>query len=180
MCGILQEFECIKEIVQMSDELLSWKVLLPSVFTTSALLLLLQLPSMSIILSAMKETITGTLGFLWVTSMALLLYKVLNTVIAKLMGKRERTAQERTEREAIENKLEQISECERRILEKVKSGAGCGVWLARDDAVVQTLIHKGFLERIGEVETWQDWEAGYDGRALCILMEIPVRVKSLI
>ena len=138
------------------------------------------LRQVGIILSAMNETITGTLGLLWVTSMALLLYKVLNTVIAKLMGKRERAAQERTEREAIENKLEQISECERRVLEKVKSGAGCGVWLARDDAVVQTLIHKGLLERIGEVETWQDWEAGYDGRALCILTEIPARVKSLI
>ena len=176
----MQEFEWIKEIMQMSDKILSWKVLLPSVFSTSALLLLLQLPFIRIILSPMNEHITGTIAWIWVTSMALLLYKVLYSAIDKLKHKRECKVREETERDAIVNKLKQLSERERLILEHVKSGENCGVWLAVDDAVVQTLIHKGLLEQIGTVKTWQDWEDGYDGRALCILTQIPERVKSLL
>ena len=90
----------------------------------------------------------------------------------------ERERQARQERAKIAAQIVGMSDAEREIFSMVLSGSGCGVWVAQDDARVQTLIHRGLLERIGEVETWQDWEAGYDGRAWCILAEIPVRVKA--
>lgn len=97
--------------------------------------------------------------------------------IAEAEAERERQAQQECERIAAQ--IISMSDVEREIFSEVKSSGGCGVWVARDDAVVQTLLHRGLLERIGEVETWQDWEGGYDGRAWCILVEIPARVKAV-
>ena len=84
------------------------------------------------------------------------------------------------ERERISAQIRGMSDTEREIFNLVKSGGGCGVWVCKDDAGVQTLIHRGLIEQIWTVETWQDWEGGYDERAWCILVELPAIVKSVV
>lgn len=96
--------------------------------------------------------------------------------IAEAEAERERQA--KRERERVTALIEGMSDAEREIFRLVLSGAGCGVWLSKEDATVQTLMSKGLIERIGEVETWQDWEGGYEGRAWCLLAVIPAGVKA--
>ena len=98
--------------------------------------------------------------------------------IAEAEAEREREAMR--EREHIAGLISGMSEAEREIFSLVEAGKGCGVWVARDDARVQTLMYKGLLERIGEVEMFHDWEGSEDGRAWCMLVEIPPRIKAAI
>ena len=82
------------------------------------------------------------------------------------------------ERERIADLISGMSEAERKIFSLVEAGNGCGVWVALEDSRVQTLIHRGLLGRIGLLATWQYWEESEDGRALCILVEIPSKIRA--
>lgn len=100
--------------------------------------------------------------------------------IYSIADERKAKKERETEREYIREKLSSLSTAERKILSLVESGEGCGVWVSLEDSAVQTLIHKGLLKQVGRIASWQDWETSIDGRAWCILAEIPSGVKSVV
>ncbi|MBR1437881.1 MAG: hypothetical protein IJ587_05025 [Synergistaceae bacterium] len=74
-----------------------------------------------------------------------------------------------------ETKIKELSPIERKVLVYVQSGNNCGVWVAQKDAAVQTLIHKGLLEQLGEVRQFDDWNGE---RVFCILVVLSPYLKE--
>ena len=188
LLGLLDK---LRELVSLSK---LYKVLILSIQVSSVLLLLGQIEPVRDILDPMYTTIRMILAWVLVLSIVTtsslwivdkgeelmqLRKRKREEARAKADADAKRERQAERERMRIAAMIEGMSDAERGIFSKVKSCGGCGVWVAREDAGVQTLICRGLLERVGDVETWQDWEGGYDGRAWCILVEIPAGVKAV-
>ena len=138
----------------------------------------LQYSLVSSILGSMNETIRGIAFIVLMISGVSVCSMLTVNWIYSIADERKAKKERETEREHIREKLGSLSTAERKILGIVESGKGCGVWLAQEDAAVLTLLHKGLLKRVGNAERWQDWESGYNGRAWCILAELPSDVRE--
>ena len=68
-----------------------------------------------------------------------------------------------------------LSNGEKEILKLVLSGSNSGMWVAKDNSSVLTLLYKGILEKISNEEIWADWHIEsdeWDNRKICILVVI--------
>ena len=181
--------ELAREVWQSLQDKPARKIAANVLIVSSALCLLCRIPALSSILGSMNETIRGwaflalIVSVLWISSSFLVdwIYDVVDRRKAEKKQEWERSQREadaEKERARLRAEIRSMSESERRILSLVESGKGCAVWVSIDDAAVQTLLHKGLLKRVGNAKRWQDWENGEDGRAWCILSEIPAEVKE--
>ncbi len=123
----------------------------------------------------MIETIREPLSWVFFVSVIVFLYKVSYEGTAYFLGCMSKARKEREQKAEIKAKLNNLSPMERNMLDYVKAGDNCGMWLPKNDAGVLTLMHKGLLERIGYASIWEDW---YSGREVCILATIPEKVKD--
>lgn len=170
----MHTLDYVKELLQLSDKLLSWNVVMPSVFVTSVLLLLLRVPIITDILSPMDNMILGTISWCWVISIAILLYRLSYAGVSAIKNRIDSKRQQIETRTKTES-MRELSQPERKILEYVQSGINCAVWVYPKDAAVQTLIHKGVLERIGDITEFCDWD---NERVLCILVMLSPAIRK--
>lgn len=174
---MLSWLKIVKEVLQMSGTLLSWNVIVPSVFITSTLLLLEYIPVIGIILKPMIETIREPLSWILLISVILFLYKLSYAGTSFVICRLNNAKKEHELKREINSKLSRLSPKERKILEYVRAGNDCGVWVSEKDAGVLTLRHKGLLEHIGDASIWEDWNGG---REVCILVTIPEKVRNYV
>lgn len=191
----MEEFLKGFELVRSAWEYLKDKPVLKitvNIFVVSfGLFMLCSLPILSSILGNMNETIR-TISFLvvMISGLSVMSMWLVGRIFLEAerkkvekeleLRKKEEERKSESERERLIAELGALSRSERNILKLVQSGEGCAVWVSENDAGVQTLLHKGLLKQVGEVGSWQDWETGYDGRAWCILTELPLAVKSVL
>lgn len=174
----LKGFELVRSAWEYLKDKPVLKITVNIFAVSSAVFAFCSVPMVSSILGSMNETIRG-LAFIvlmisGVSVCSMLTVNWIYSVAEERKAKKERES----EREHIREKLCSLSPAERKILSLVESGKGCAVWVSENDAAVQTLIYKGLLKQIGESGTWEDWESGYNGRAWCILAEIPSDVRE--
>ena len=124
----------------------------------------------------MKTLIT----WLWLFSVIGLVYKGYSFVWDKaesyvhmLTEKRLRAVEAQLMRKAHEERLSNLSDGEKQVVNFVATGTNCGVWVAKNSAAVLTLLYKGILKRISDEEKFEEWPFSgnpYDNRELCILV----------
>ena len=187
----LKGFELVRSAWEYLKDKPVLKVTVNIFAVSSAVFAFCSVPMVSSILGSMNETIRG-LAFIALMLSGLSLcstylvewiYEIADRRRAEKIRERERLQREsdaEKEREKLIAEIKSLSGMESRILELVQTGQGCGVWVPLEDAAVQTLIHKGLLKPVCNIGTWQDCEGSIDGRALCILVEIPSAVKSVL
>ena len=84
------------------------------------------------------------------------------------------------EMKAVKTKFEEcvnkLSAPEQQVMKLVSGGNGCGVWVAKNDSAVLTLLYKGMLRQISNEERFHEWEfsEGYlDSKdEICILVVV--------
>jgi|GEM_PF-6739657 len=176
----LKGFELVRSAWEYLKDKPVLKVTVNIFAVSSAVFAFCSVPLVSSILGSMNETIRG-IAFLALMISGVSVCSMLTVNwIYSIADERKAKKERETEREHIREKLGSLSTAERKILGIMESGEGCGVWVPLEDAAVQTLIHKGLLKAVCNIGTWQDWEGSIDGRALCILAEIPSAVKSVL
>ena len=176
----LKGFELVRSAWEYLKDKPVLKVTVNIFAVSSAVFAFCSVPMVSSILGSMNETIRG-LAFLALMISGVSVCSMLTVNwIYSIADERKAKKERETEREHIREKLGSLSTAERKILRLVESEQGCGVWVPLEDAAVQTLIHKGLLKQVGRIASWQDWETSIDGRAWCILTELPLAVKSVL
>ena len=174
----MDELSKLFELMQSVKKYLSWSILLPCCFTSTALLLMTQF--VRNIIEPMYTTIRITLTLICLFSFAGLLYKAFSDLCAMLFTKFSTTQEKARRQKQITQQIQSLSQQERAVLEYVKSGDTCGIWVSELDSAVLTLLHKVLLERIGDTKCFADWPPNSDERASCILVVIPNEVLKFI
>ena len=125
----------------------------------------------------MYNTIRITLVLICLFSFSGLLYKAFYDLCA-LVFRKVSLAHELAQQQAqFTKQIQALSQQERVMFDYVKDSGS--VWVSELDAAVLTLLHKGLLERIGDVKCFADWPPNTDERASCILVAIPKEITDL-
>ena len=189
---LLEEAGKLLELIQKVREISGGKFLLRVCVNIAVIsflvLLLVQNSFLSAMLKDMSETIKA-LSFLalllcvvsiptiTLTSWIFRKYDELLDIKQQELDAKKQEIEAIRERERIKGEINGMSEAERKIFNLVEAGKGCGVWVACKNAAVQTLLCRGLIERLGDIETWQDWESGFNGSERCMLVKIPERIE---
>ena len=166
--------------MQSVEKYLSWRVLIPCFFVSTALLLSFQIFAVRIILNPMYTTIRIITAMTCLLSFFGLLYKGLFELCTHFYIRAKERHNTLKQQEKVREQIRSLSQQERIVFEYVQNGNDCGVWVSETDAAVQTLLYKGLLERIGDKSCFADWPSNTDERAVCILTVIPEQVKNIL
>ncbi len=169
----MDDISKLLETMRSLEKYLSWAVLVPCFFTTTALLLIFQIFPLYIILEPMYTTIRITTAILCLLSFCGLLYKGLFELCTRLYRKVKVRNETIKRQEHILEQIRLLSKAEQQIFNYVRNGNSCGVWVCEADAAVQTLLYKGLLQTITDKTCFADWPPNSNEQEICILTIIP-------
>ena len=124
------------------------------------------------ILKPMYTTIRAFLILICLLSFAGILYKSLAYCFACVHRKSEREKKQ----SHYMQQFKYLSEAEDKIMQLALKNPYAGTLLPKYNAAVNTLLYKGLLKRISDIEVFEDWDNSGE-RELCILCIIPEELQ---
>ena len=166
-------------------EYLSWKVLCPSFFVTSVLLLLEKISRSSIILTLMNETTRMIIGWTWILSTLGISYRIIVSIIFRVVRvvqariserERERLKQERQDEAELRTFLSALYPKEKRLLKYILEKETGAIWLPLEDATVLSLQSKKCIYPIWNASSLRGNFEG--GTAQCFVYALSSKLEG--
>ena len=178
--------EFFVQFVEKIDKFFTWKFLRRYFFMSSIILLTIQIPLICNILEPMYTTIRISLALIWLLSFAGIVCKSLdcifmyvkNKIIQKKLEYQTIGEHEKKQNQYIQQ-LKNLSEVEKKIMDLVLKNPYSGTCVPKNNATVHTLLYKGLLKRISDLEVFEDWNNSGE-REVCILVIIPEELQQIL
>ena len=176
----------LAQLAENIEKFLTWKFLTLCFFVSLIVLLAIQIPLVCNILETMYTTIRIFLVVICLFSFAGILYKSLACCFIYVQKNFEqlnlerKTALEREKRQShYIQQLKQLSEAENKFMQLALKNSYSGICLPKNNAAVHTLLYKGLLKRISDLEVFEDWDNSGE-REVCILVIIPEELQQIL
>ena len=171
-------------VLQGLDKYLSWRILCPSFFLTSGILILEKILSLSIILDIMNETARMIIGWVWVLSVLGISYKFLVVIFERriqcILEERRQRQEDETLKRAKDKELSELvntlSPKEKELLRYMIENPAGATWLPVEDATALSMYSQKCIYPIWNGSSLRgNYE---EGSAQCFLYVLSGELKS--